>query len=284
MALETRRGTTRRCRCHVFGIARQVSPIALEYHDIVDDGDFDHSGFPGAASASYKLTATDFAAHLTAITAAGAVVAPGTAFSPSAPNRPIMLTFDDGGVGALENAAPLLEAAGARGIFLITSDYVGRSTFLSAAQLRQLHQRGHVIGSHSCSHPVRMAACRPQELAREWRDSVAALSDIIGHAIDVASVPGGYFSRAVAEAAALAGIRFLFTSEPTTRVQTVDGCRVIGRYTLRRSHPASVAARLVAPSSTARSAQWLRWNALKLMKRVGGDGYLRLRDRMFGDT
>lgn len=261
-----------------------MSVIALEYHDIVEAGDFDRSGFPGAASASYKLTASDFAAHIKTITAAGAVVSPMTAFSPSAPGRPIMLTFDDGGVGAIESAAPLLEAAGCRGIFLITSDYVGRSTFLSAAQLRELDQRGHIIGSHSCSHPVRMAACTPEGLTREWRDSTAALGDIVGHAIDVASVPGGYFSRAVAEAAALAGIRFLFTSEPTKRVQSVDGCRVIGRYTLRRWHPATVAARLVAPSSTARSAQWLRWNALKLMKRLGGDGYLRLRNRMFGDT
>ncbi|MGQ0643331.1 MAG: polysaccharide deacetylase family protein [Gemmatimonadaceae bacterium] len=261
-----------------------MTPIALEYHDIVAGDDFNVSGFPGEASASYKLAAADFVAHLRAVTSVGTVVVPQTAFSGSAPSRSIMLTFDDGGVSALATAAPLLEGARCRGIFLITSDYVGRSSFLAADQLRELDQRGHIIGSHSCSHPMRMAACTPEQLAREWRDSAAKLGDIVGHAIDTASVPGGYFSRAVAEAAADAGIRFLFTSEPTKRVSSVAGCRVIGRYTLRRWHPASVAARLVAPSSEARSAQWLRWNVLKLVKRLGGDGYLKLRDRMFGDA
>ena len=33
------------------------------YHDVVD-GDFDSSGFPGAAAARYKLTRAEFDAHL----------------------------------------------------------------------------------------------------------------------------------------------------------------------------------------------------------------------------
>ena len=30
--------------------------IALEYHDVVVDEQFDESGFPGRAAASYKIT------------------------------------------------------------------------------------------------------------------------------------------------------------------------------------------------------------------------------------
>ncbi len=261
-----------------------AGPIVLEYHDIVDGTDFGSSGFPGAASASYKLAAVDFAAHVRAITSAGTVVTPSDAFAAKTHTQAIILTFDDGGVGAIASAAPLLEAAGCRGVFLVTSDYVGHAAFLSPADARELHERGHVVGSHSSSHPLRMAACTREQLVREWGDSVAALGDIVGSPIDTASVPGGYFSRAVAVAAAEAGIRYLFTSEPTTRVVTIDGCRVIGRYTLRRWHTASVAASLVAASSGARSAQWLRWNTLKLVKRLGGSGYLKWRERLFGDA
>lgn len=259
-------------------------PITLEYHDIIEGSDFGNSGFPGAASASYKLSAQEFAAHLRAVTTAGSVLTPHAAFTAPTQTRAIILTFDDGGVSAIASAAPLLEAAGCRGVFLITSDYIGRDSFLTPADLRELHERGHVVGSHSSSHPIRMAACTRDQLAREWHDSTAALGDMIGTAIDTASVPGGYFSRAVAETAAEAGIRFLFTSEPTTRVVAINGCRVIGRYTLRRWHQANVAASLVAPSSPARSAQWLRWNTLKLVKRLGGASYLRWRERLFGDA
>jgi len=262
------------------------APITLEYHDIIDGDDFGVSGFPGLSSASYKLAASDFVAHLRLVASAGNVVTPHLAFgnAPPLPGQPILLTFDDGGVSAITSAAPALEAAGCRGVFLITSDYIGTATFLSAQHIRELHARGHVVGSHSCSHPLRMAACTREQLSREWRDSVAVLSDLLGTQIDTASVPGGYFSRAVAETAAEAGIRFLFTSEPTTRVMLVDGCRVLGRYTLRRWHAAPVAAGLVAASSAARSAQWLRWNTLKVAKRLGGDVYLRWRGRMFGDA
>jgi peptidoglycan/xylan/chitin deacetylase (PgdA/CDA1 family) len=147
-----------------------------------------------------------------------------------------------------------------------------------------LHERGHVIGSHSCSHPLRMAACSEEQLRREWRDSVSLLRDVIGGEIHTASVPGGYFSRAVAQHAGAAGIRYLFTSEPVRRVEQVDGCLVIGRFTLRRWHGAPVARRLVARGSGARAGQWLRWNALKVMKRAGGGVYLKWRERLFGDA
>ncbi len=260
------------------------APITLEYHDIIDGDNFEVSGFPGASSASYKLAASEFAAHLRLVASAGSIVTPHVAFGDAAPRQSIMLTFDDGGVSAITSAAPLLEAVGCRGIFLVTSDYIGTAAFLSPPQIRELHTRGHVVGSHSCSHPLRMAACTREQLSREWRDSVAALSDVLGTLVDTASVPGGYFSRAVAETAAEAGIRFLFTSEPTTRVTHVGGSRVIGRYTLRRWHAAPVAAGLVAASSAARSGQWLRWNTLKVAKRLGGDVYLRWRERMLGDA
>jgi hypothetical protein len=29
-------------------------------------------------------------------------------------------------------------------------------------------------------------------------------------------------------------------------------------------------------------AQWLQWNAKKLVKTIGGSGYLRVRDRILG--
>jgi hypothetical protein len=127
-----------------------------------------------------------------------------------------------------------------------------------------------------------MASCSASELAHEWGDSIAWLTQILAAPVTTASVPGGYFSRAVAEAAAAAGVRMLFTSEPTTRMGRYGDCTVVGRYTLRREDPPEHVAALVAASSTVRRLEWLKWNAKKVAKALGGRVYLRLRDVVFG--
>ena len=261
--------------------------IALEYHDVLRGGDFAASGFTEPGADSYKLTARAFEAHLEAVAASGARagLAIGEVLASPDGGRahgrpPVVLTFDDGGCSAISEIAPRLEARGWRGHFFMTTGRIGAPGFLSGAELRELHARGHVIGSHSHTHPIRMSACSPDSLRAEWADSIALLSDVLGLAVETASVPGGYFSRAVAELAAGAGIRTLFTSEPSSRSTRVDGCTVLGRYTLRRDDPASLAAALVDASSRARVRQWSVWNAKKVLKRLGGTAYLRARARL----
>lgn len=263
-----------------------VRVIALEYHDVVARDDFDASGFPGLAAASYKLTAEMFERHVAALAASTERLARMTrAFPPIAGGEPaILLTFDDGGVSAIERIAPTLEAQGVRGAFFVTTDRIDTAGFLTSAQIRELHRRGHIIGSHSCSHPTRMAACSASDLAREWNDSIARLSAIVGETVITASVPGGYYSRAVGASAAAAGVRVLFTSEPTTRVEHSGACLIIGRYTLRRDDAPEHVTALVADASAARRVQWLKWNAKKVAKAMGGRAYLRLREVVFKNS
>jgi peptidoglycan/xylan/chitin deacetylase (PgdA/CDA1 family) len=256
--------------------------VALEYHDIVGTSD-DESGFPGGSAATYKVATPLFRSHLDALTATGALVAndartaPGRA-APSAP--PVLLTFDDGGVSAHSVVAELLEARGWRGHFFVTTQCIGQAGFLDRRQIRDLHERGHVMGSHSASHPVRMSSCPPERLRAEWSESIRALEDILGSRVDVASVPGGYVSRDVIRSAAEEGIRALFTSEPESRVRRFGDTQVHGRYTLRHGDAAAYVARLVGRAGGARASQWLHWNAKKLVKRAGGEAYLRLRARI----
>ena len=108
-------------------------------------------------------------------------------------------------------------------------------------------------------------------------NSREALAEILGEDVNVASVPGGYFSTRVARAASAAGIRVLFTSEPTTRCYFVDECLVIGRYCLRSRTPAATAARLVRGDRSPRMSSWLSWNTRKVAKKVAGGLYLRAR-------
>jgi len=251
-------------------------PITLMYHDVIRQHD-DDSGFAGAGAARYKLSRDEFDRHLAALTDVVSE-APGVLADLVAGKVPgWFLTFDDGGVSAITEIADALEQRGWRGWFLITTNRINTPGFLSAGQIRELDARGHVIGAHSCSHPARFSHCSSEQQFAEWYDSRMLLRDILGHDVLSASVPGGFYSRTVAEQAAKAGLKYLFNSEPTTMESTVDGCRVLGRYTVNRGMTAAHAAAILS-SSWPRYRQLILWNAKKLAKQTGGAGYLKVRE------
>lgn len=260
--------------------------ISLMYHDVVEGDDWDSSGYAGPGSAKYKLNRRDFAAHLAAVakTRLSPPVIAQAAVSTSSIELPLLVTFDDGGVSALSPVADLLDERGWKAHFFITVNQIGKRGFMSAQQIRDLRKRGHAIGSHSLSHPTRMAYCDDETLAHEWAGSVAALSDLLGDGIDTASVPGGYYSRRVAEAAAAARIRILFNSEPTTEVRRIQDCLVFGRFTLVRGMRPEIAARLASGHLDAHCRQWISWNLKKLAKRAAGRRYLSARRRLLRES
>lgn len=254
-------------------------PRALLYHDVVQD-DFDESGFRGGGAAQYKLRADEFQEHLNALAdkrVRSSVLSHLHDGRMQNDRDSFLLTFDDGGVSAI-SIAESLERLGWRGHFLVTVDYIGTSGFLTGAQIRELDRRGHVIGSHSCSHPTRMSACTRPQLYTEWSRSREVLSDILGKPVVAASIPGGYYSRAVADAASEAGLEHLFTSEPTPRTWKVGRCYVYGRYTVYRGMPPSAAAALASGSPLPMLQQAATWKLKKVLKTLGGKAYLELRE------
>jgi peptidoglycan/xylan/chitin deacetylase (PgdA/CDA1 family) len=243
---------------------------ALMYHDVVAAGDEDTSGFPGRDAALYKVAPETFAAHLDAIERTD----PARPAHP-APPAPV-ITFDDGGSSAIA-AAEMLESRGRVGYFFVTTNYIGTRGFLSEGQIRDLARRGHVIGSHSCSHPLRMGHCSWPQLLDEWSRSTSILSELIGTGVREASVPGGDFAPQVAEAAANAGITRLFTSEPTGEARHAFGLTLVGRFTIQRWTTASTAAALAAGRWLPCARQATVWNLKKIGKQIGGERYLQLR-------
>ncbi|MBI1346656.1 polysaccharide deacetylase family protein [bacterium] len=251
-------------------------PVTLLYHDVIRHQD-DESGFAGAGAARYKLRVSEFHRHLAYI-AEAVDCAPGVLEDVTQDQRTHwLLTFDDGGLSAATDIAETLEQRGWRGWFFITTDRLDTTGFISTAQLRDLHQRGHVIGSHSCSHPSRFSHATAEQQYEEWYRSRCVLEDLLGAEIRSASVPGGFYSTTVAQQAARAGLQVLFNSEPTTTESVVNGCQILGRYTVYRGMSAPQAAGLLS-SSWPRYQQTLLWNAKKFAKRTGGMGYLKVRE------
>jgi len=254
-------------------------PINLLYHDVTAAGADDTSGFAGPGAARYKLTPDEFSRHLESIAATV------SSLPQSDPTtlRPLSdhwtMTFDDGGISAATIIADALEQHNWRGWFFIATDFIDTPGFCSREQIRDLHRRGHVIGSHSCSHPERISNCSLEQLQDEWTRSCAVLSDLVRVPITTASVPGGFYSTDVARTASQAGITTLFNSEPTTGEFMVDGCRILGRYNVYRGMSAADASSLIS-SPWRRWRQAAFWSAKKAAKTVAAPLYKVVRQRL----
>ncbi len=263
-----------------------MKAFGLIYHDVESEGSVEASGFCTLTADMYKLRSSDFCAHLTRLKSV-ASERRRTIEDMSTWHRrrePVLLTFDDGGVSSASTIAPLLSSYGWRGHFFVSTDYIGHAGFMQEEQIRNLRRSGHVVGSHSCSHPARMSRLAKSDLLREWSVSVARLSEILEERVVAASVPGGYYSTEVAEAASRAGIRWLFTSEPVVHSMIIEECAVLGRYAVRRTTSADDVASLVDDRTLARARQRAIWEGKKVVKVIGGRLYLLLRRRWCART
>jgi len=252
------------------------------YHDVVEPSDTGSSGFRGQSPNRYKLDRPLFERHLAAIAAAGRVPSSVADLRSRArqqrpsKQRPLYITFDDGGASAAR-VGELLAGAGWVGHFFVPVDFIGRPGFLDRDGVAALAGMGHVVGSHSCSHQVPMTRLPEERLREEWRRSVDVLSEIIGSEVSSASVPGGYWSKRVVRSAAASGIEVLFTSDPVVSIRNSDECLLVGRYAILNGTSAETAVRLARGELGPRLRQLASWKAKAVAKAVLGDAYRSLR-------
>lgn len=200
---------------------------AFGYHEVTD-GPMT-TGFQRPGAVPYTLSRAAFEAHLTAIAAGPLTPERVTDVDLNSPGRHLFLTFDDGGRSAL-HAAERLAERGWRGHFFIVTSLLGDRTFLDAAGVRALHAAGHVVGSHSHTHPGIFREQPYDRMTEEWRVSRDILAELLGEPCVAGAVPGGDISPAVLRSAEEAGLRYLFTSEPWTAPRRAGNCWVLGRF------------------------------------------------------
>ena len=250
------------------GRTRRRSRV-LMYHDVSAGPGEDPGGFSGAAAARYQIDLGRFEEHLDLIEASGLTVG---LLQPTGAGAPVAMTFDDGGNSGLR-IADALERRGWRGHFFVTTSLLGTPRFLDREGARELVRRGHVVGSHSHTHPDAIGALPAERILDEWRRSREALEETVGEPPAFASVPGGALSAAVISSAAQAGYRVLLTSEPSPRVRRHGDLAVLGRYAIRAGTSSDRVAGYASGSPLACGAQRLTWEAKTAAKRVAPRAY-----------
>lgn len=226
------------------------------YHDVTDRPA--ESGFQRDGARPYKLGAKQFREQLDRI--AGAPASPEliTQIDLASPGKHLLLTFDDGGKSALQIGDELCRREW-RGHFFISTALMGRRTFLDPSEVRYLRSCGHVVGSHSHTHPDIYRELTWERMIVEWRRSCDMLAQLLGEPCVVGAVPGGEISGEVLRSAAAAQVRYLFTSEPWLRPRIVRGCWALGRFCVKAS---------TTPDQVEELARFRGWNKRLLIRRL----------------
>jgi peptidoglycan/xylan/chitin deacetylase (PgdA/CDA1 family) len=239
--------------------------VALLYHDVVANDSADESGIVTDGSWRYKLPPDRFRDHLQRIAASPYEV---VTLPDLNADRPLLLTFDDGGVSCVEAAAPLLEAHGMRGHFFIITDRIGQDGYLTRKQVRDLAEAGHRIGSHTVTHANLRELDAPAR-KHELRESKRTIEDLLDTDCVSVSIPGGFADERVITEALEAGYEYVFVSEPRYLPPNAS-TDSIGRWNIWQDTTAEKLGRILDRSLLTRLRIQSRWYTLKTVKRAIG--------------
>ncbi|WP_409330108.1 polysaccharide deacetylase family protein [Trujillonella humicola] len=156
-----------------------------------------------------------FTAQLQALRDAGCTSVTGPAlidhlqFGTPLPDRPVLLTFDDGSATHSSVALPVLQQFGFTGTFFPMTVVLDKPDWLSRDQVRDLDRAGMTIGAHTWDHQ-RLDRLPDGEWATQLSGPAAELADIVGHPVDLLAYPHGMWSPATLDHVAVAGYRAAF--------------------------------------------------------------------------
>jgi peptidoglycan/xylan/chitin deacetylase (PgdA/CDA1 family) len=245
----------------------------LVYHDIVSSGDLSRMS---PRERFYTITRDRFDQHLRFLNEE-AFQTVGIGSSTTELRNPVVLTFDDG----LKSAYPChlgLMRLGFHGIFFVATDFVGRESYLSWEEIREMDNNGMSIQSHTCSHPI-LSALGQEQIKMEFSLSKAVLEEKLGHKVDSLSIPQGFSNRGIIEIARMCGYDHIFTSQPG--LYAVGSGATVPRLSIYNRTTDSSFRRLVRRNPYEIGRQQTRKLVLGLPKRLlGAQNYHRVRQHV----
>ncbi len=197
----------------------------------------------------------------------------------------ICLSFDDGFESDYTIVAPLFLKKNIKGTFFITTDFLGKNSYLKISQVKELHRMGMEIGSHSKSHPL-LTMLSKEKIKKELLDSKKYLEDIIGDEVKGFSSPGGYYNKAVIDMAFDVGYKYICNSEPKNNLISLfsqNTPSVLGRIALHKKFSLRNLEKILL-----RDEKFLKYLKLQYLlknifkKTLGVERYLKLRKILYG--
>jgi peptidoglycan/xylan/chitin deacetylase (PgdA/CDA1 family) len=115
------------------------------------------------------------------------------------PDKPVILTFDDGYADLYTAAYPVLKRHDFPAMAFIPSSYPGRRGYVTWAQLREMTRSGLLfVGAHTVRH-VDLTRVGRDQAATEIARSKAELEDQIGQPVQYLAFPNGHSTAAIQE-------------------------------------------------------------------------------------
>ena len=143
------------------------------------------------------------------------------------PSRPVILTFDDGYGDFYTTALPILVRHDFKAVSYVVSGFIGRSGYMSAAQIREADRTDIEIGSHTVDH-ADLTRQSFDGLRYQIMTSKRTLEELLGHPVLSFCYPSGKFNPNVVSVVQEAG----YSDATTTRygfVRAMDGRFLWGR-------------------------------------------------------
>lgn len=112
------------------------------------------------------------------------------------PEKPILITFDDGDIDNYEVAFPVLKNYGMKATFFIPTAYLDQADKLTSSQVLEMHHAGMSFGSHTVTHR-RLANLNEAELCKELEQSKQTLEDLLQNPVNSIAYPGGSYNETV---------------------------------------------------------------------------------------
>lgn len=127
------------------------------------------------------------------------------------PEKPILITFDDGYRNNFTNAFPIMQKYGFTGTIFLITDYIGNDAwYMGWQEVKEMQQSGFVFGSHTLSHTP-LTAISLSEAEKQLRESREVLEWRLAAPVTFFAYPTGAYSETIEEMTKTTGYDAAFT-------------------------------------------------------------------------
>ncbi len=238
--------------------------IVLMYHALHPDNDLSQVDIEDQP---YAVSVSTFKEHLAELANFNVGLFSGDV---NAELPDVVITFDDGHISNHELALPILEEAGMKAYFFVTTHFVqSREYFCRPEQLKDFTRAGMVVGSHGVSHQF-LADLPPDAVKHELVHSRRTLQDWLDEEITTISYPGGRYTASTMVEARNAGYQQIFDSTfDSVSATDLASRKALARVAIRRTTTAADFRSMITHDvpffRRVQRAQWIKQSVKKAL-------------------